>query len=105
MHSRSIQPVKQVSSLFVSLTCFQQPLHFCTGLVIVDENFETQVLKALEQLTCITVRAIAYIHPLNTKNPPKKQKHDHSHNTDIADILYILNCSSHIHISLTKIIL
>lgn len=47
------------------LTLFQYCLHFSTGLVIVDKNIKTQVFKAFEQFSRISICAIAYIHPLH----------------------------------------
>lgn len=45
------------------LTLFEKTLHLLTRLIIVDEDVKAQALEALKQLTCISVRAISYIHP------------------------------------------
>lgn len=45
------------------LTLPEKTLHLLTRLVVVDADVEAQALEALEQLACISVSAIAYIHP------------------------------------------
>lgn len=45
------------------LTLSEKTLHLLTRLIVVDADIEAQALEAFEQLTCVSVRAIAYIHP------------------------------------------
>ncbi len=67
--------------IFWPLTFFKKSIHVLAGLVIVDANFKAQVFKALEQLSSITICAIAYIHPLNTDHKVSSislTEHQHS---------------------------
>lgn len=45
------------------LTLFEKTLHLLTCLIVVDEDIEAQTLEAFEQLTSVSICAIAYIHP------------------------------------------
>lgn len=45
------------------LTLSKKTLHLLTCLIIVDEDIEAQALEAFEQLTSVSVCAVAYIHP------------------------------------------
>lgn len=46
-----------------ALTLSEKTLHLLTRLIVVDEDVKAQALEALEQLACVSVRAVAYIHP------------------------------------------
>lgn len=45
------------------LTLSEKTLHLPTRLIVVDEDIEAQALEALEQLSRVSVRAVAHIHP------------------------------------------
>lgn len=49
------------------LTLSEKTLHLLTCLIIVDEDIEAKALEAFEQLTGVSVCAVAYIHPCQDK--------------------------------------
>lgn len=56
-------PKKLAGNLSLSfLTFSEKTLHVRTCLVVVNKDVKAQVLEALEQLACVFVRAVTYIH-------------------------------------------
>lgn len=45
------------------LTLSEKTLHLLTCLIVVKNDIKAQVLEALVKLACISIRAVAYIHP------------------------------------------